>query len=66
MSTEIKVAKPHSVEMSGRKKANVTGVNEVVAASDNTVSLNTSAGGLTFTGKAMCFCSPQAWACCAD
>lgn len=43
-------AKPHNITIEGREKIIITGVRDVASFDDNTVALDTEAGGLTIRG----------------
>ena len=51
--TETKIKRPHSLQVDGRKKAVMTGVDEVVSMTETLAQLLTSAGGLAVAGKNM-------------
>ena len=51
--SEIKVKRPHSLQLDGRKKAVMTGIEEVVSMTETLAQVRTSAGGLAVTGKNM-------------
>ena len=48
--TENTPARPHSLILDGRKKAQLTGVNKVVSATASRITLDTSMGGLLIEG----------------
>lgn len=43
-------SRPHNINVEGREKLTVTGVKDVASFDDNTVVLDTEAGGLTIKG----------------
>ena len=50
---ENKIKRPHSLQIDGRKKAVLTGIDEVVSMTETLAQLRTSAGGLAVAGKNM-------------
>ena len=51
--TETKIKRPHSMQIDGRKKIVLTGIDEVVSMTETLAQLRTSAGGLAVAGKNM-------------
>lgn len=50
---EVKIKRPHSLQIDGRKKAVATGVEEVISMTETLAQLMTGAGGLMIAGKNM-------------
>lgn len=44
-------SKPHNITIEGREKIVITGIRDVASFDDNTVNLDTEAGGLTIRGS---------------
>jgi len=51
--SEAKIKRPHSLQVDGRKKAVMTGIEEVGSMAETLAQLRTSAGGLALAGKNM-------------
>ena len=51
--TGNKIKRPHSLQIDGRKKAVLTGIDEVIGMAETLARLRTSAGGLALSGKNM-------------
>ena len=51
--TEVKVKRQHNLQIEGRKKALITGVEKVISMTETLAQVITSAGGLMINGKNM-------------
>ena len=50
---ETKIKRPHTLQIDGRTKAVLTGIEEVISMNESLAQVITSAGGLALSGKNM-------------